>query len=745
MSNIVAIVKSLVGQVFAVSLDGLKRQIFEGERLLQGEQLLTGLGGEATLQLANGELLSVTQNSNWQAGPANSVETAQAPASDLEQALAAGFDPTTDLEATAAGAGTGGGTGGAAGGGHSFVMLDETGQQLEATVGFETAGLAFATGELDEELGELATTDTAAEIDEPGEPSINTAPSAQADAFTLNEDGTVSIDVLSNDSDLDGDALTITAVDGQAIAEGISVSVNNGTVTLTNGQLVFTPAANYSGPANFSYTISDGVASSTANIAGTVTSVNDAPVAVGDSLVASEDTAVTYSATDLLGNDSDVDGDTLTIASVTSGNGGTAVLNADGTVTFTPNANFNGVADFSYTVTDGTLTSNTATVTVNVAAVNDAPVAVGDSLVASEDTAVTYSATDLLGNDSDVDGDTLTIASVTSGNGGTAVLNADGTVTFTPNANFNGVADFSYTVTDGTLISNTATVTVNVAAVNDAPVAVDDSLVASEDTAVTYSATDLLGNDSDVDGDTLTIASVTSGNGGTAVLNADGTVTFTPNANFNGVADFSYTVTDGTLISNTATVTVNVAAVNDAPVAANDGPIAVIEDTAATGNVLDNDSDPENDALSVTQFTVAGDATIYNAGSTANIAGVGSLVINANGSFTFTPATNYTGAVPTATYTVSDGSLTNSAELSFANVNAVNDPVVANDDSFSVNEDGSVSLNLLGNDSAADGGLSIQSINGTALIGGVQAIAVANGVVNVAADGSLTFVPAADF
>ena len=125
------------------------------------------------------------------------------------------------------------------------------------------------------------------------------------------------------------------------------------------------------------------------------------------------------------------------------------------------------------------------------------------------------------------------------------MLNANGTVTFTPNANFNGAASFSYTVTDGRRTSNTATVTVNVAAVNDAPVANDDTLAATEDTPVTYTAAQLLGNDTDVDGDTLTIASVTSGTGGTAVLNANGTVTFTPNANFNGAASFSYTVTDG--------------------------------------------------------------------------------------------------------------------------------------------------------------------------------------------------------
>ncbi len=155
---------------------------------------------------------------------------------------------------------------------------------------------------------------------------------------------------------------------------------------------------------------------------------------------------------------------------------------------------------------------------------NRAPFAGDDSLTATEDTAVTFGANQLLGNDGDADGDTLTITSVTSGTGGNAVLNPDGTVTFTPDPGFNGAATFTYTVTDGSLISNSATVSIDVAAVNDAPVAINDSLTATEDTAVTFGANQLLGNDGDADGDTLTIASVTSGTGGNAVLNPDGTV-----------------------------------------------------------------------------------------------------------------------------------------------------------------------------------------------------------------------------
>ncbi|MCX6780492.1 MAG: tandem-95 repeat protein, partial [Candidatus Magasanikbacteria bacterium] len=190
------------------------------------------------------------------------------------------------------------------------------------------------------------------------------------------------------------------------------------------------------------------------------------------------------------GNDTDVDGDALVIASVTSGAGGTAVLNPDGTVSFTPNANFNGAADFTYTVSDGTTSSNAATVTVNVAPVNDAPVAVADTLSATEDTPAIYTAAQLTGNDTDVDGDALVIASVTSGAGGTALLNPNGTVSFTPNANFNGAANFTYTVSDGTTSSNAATVTVNVAPVNDAPTgAVSITGVAAQSYSLTASNT----------------------------------------------------------------------------------------------------------------------------------------------------------------------------------------------------------------------------------------------------------------
>ncbi|MCA9172704.1 MAG: tandem-95 repeat protein, partial [Planctomycetales bacterium] len=225
-----------------------------------------------------------------------------------------------------------------------------------------------------------------------------------------------------------------------------------------------------------------------------------------------------------------------------------------GSFTYTPDANFNGTDTFTYTVSDGALT-DTATVTITVAPVNDAPVAANDSFTTSEDT--TSGAIDLLGNDTDVDGDTLiaSIAGTTLTPGtaqtitvpnGTVNVSATGVVTFTPDANYNGPVTFDYVVTDGTA-TDTGTVNGTITAVNDAPVATDDAYSTNEDTPLTIAATGVLGNDTDVDGDTLTAALATGPSNGSVTVNGDGSFTYTPDANFNGTDTFTYTVSDGAL------------------------------------------------------------------------------------------------------------------------------------------------------------------------------------------------------
>ena len=244
-----------------------------------------------------------------------------------------------------------------------------------------------------------------------------------------------------------------------------------------------------------------------------------------------------------LANDTDAEGDAVTLAAVGDATGGRVALDGNGDIVFTPSAGFNGAAGFTYTATDGA-DGATGAVTVNVAAVNDAPVATGDAKSASEDTPVTILATGLLANDTDLDGDALTITSVGNASGGTAAIDGNGNVLFTPTADFNGTASFDYTASDGQGGASTAKVTVSVAAANDAPMTAADTVSTDEDTPVTVSIAALLGNDSDVDGDALGITAVGNAVGGTVSLGGGG-VTFTPTANFNGTGRFDYTASDG--------------------------------------------------------------------------------------------------------------------------------------------------------------------------------------------------------
>jgi GH24 family phage-related lysozyme (muramidase) len=226
----------------------------------------------------------------------------------------------------------------------------------------------------------------------------------------------------------------------------------------------------------------------TASIAGHVrvyNLVNDtnSPVAVDDTLTVLEDASLTSK--DVIANDTDVDGDTLSLTAVTTAGTGTVAINSDGvSVDYTPAANFNGTEVITYTVSDGTLTDATGTLTITVTAVNDAPVAVDDTLTVLEDASLTSK--DVIANDTDVDGDTLSLTAVTTAGTGTVAINSDGvSVDYTPAANFNGTEVITYTVSDGTLTDATGTLTITVTAVNDAPVAVDDTLTVLEDASLT--------------------------------------------------------------------------------------------------------------------------------------------------------------------------------------------------------------------------------------------------------------------
>ena len=377
----------------------------------------------------------------------------------------------------------------------------------------------------------------------------NRAPSAVNDAYTLDEDTTLAFDVRSNDNDPDGDALSV-SFDSAPV---------HGAVTLQpDGALRYTPDSNFSGSDSFSYRVSDGLVSSgAATVTLTVRPVNDAPVARDDASATDEDTPLVL---EVRGNDSDADGDVLTVSIITAPAHGALTLQPDGTLRYTPDIDFNGGDSFGYQVSDGTLSSNPATVTITVMPVNDAPVALTDTAVTSRNRSVTI---DVLANDTDVETGPLIVSIVGNPTHGTVVLTTADKVVYTPDAGYAGADSFSYRASDGALFSNPASVAITVNAANSAPVAVNDSFATDEDTPLVF---DMRLNDSDAETGVLVATVQSAPQHGRVVARGDGAFEYVPDANYNGADSFTYRVSDGALDSNIATVNLTVRAIDDAPV-----------------------------------------------------------------------------------------------------------------------------------------------------------------------------------
>jgi ELWxxDGT repeat protein/VCBS repeat-containing protein len=286
---------------------------------------------------------------------------------------------------------------------------------------------------------------------------------------------------------------------------------------------------------------------------------NDAPVATADTYTVSRGGVLSVpSATGVLDNDTDADGDTLTATVVTQPTNGTLTLNTDGSFTYTPNASFSGTDTFTYRASDGTANSQNATVTITVSATTSAPVAVVDTYSVNRNTTLNVDvAGGLLANDSDADSTNLTAQIATNPTNGTLTLNANGSFTYVPNNNFVGTDTFTYRANDGTSSSPAVTVSITVLANNAAPVANNDSYT-TIGTLVVTTSNDVLTNDTDANGDNLTASVVQNPPNGTLVFSPTGTFTYTPNSGFTGTDTFTYRASDGTTNSNTATVTITV-------------------------------------------------------------------------------------------------------------------------------------------------------------------------------------------
>ena len=495
----------------------------------------------------------------------------------------------------------------------------------------------------------------------------NTAPVAVADSASVVAGGSVVIDVLANDTDADGDALTITGVTNGTLG---TASTDGSTVTYTAGAI--------GGADSITYDISDGNGgTATGTVSVTVLASNAAPVANDDVASTDEDTTLAVAAPGVLGNDTDGDGDPLTAVLVSGPANGTLVLNADGSYSYTPGADFNGTDSFTYLANDGTADSAiAATVTITVNAVNDAPVIVSTP-VTTADEGVTYSY-DVDATDVDA-GDILTYSLDTASlTAGLTIDSATGVISWASPAA--GSQAVTVTVTDGTdSASQSYTIVVTPVTVEEPPVAAADAYSVNEDAILDIAAPGVLANDTATNGDAMTATLVTGpscawtagpSGAGAFVLNADGSFHYEPIPNWNsslpasnpfcsgvsGSDSFTYQATDNDGNSNTVTVDITVNEMNDAPVAVADTltMTAMGSITFTAPSVLANDNDVDLIPFDPSQIYAVRESNPNRGSITGWPLNGDETTAGADGTFTYNFANNRIGVIATFDYHATD-------------------------------------------------------------------------------------------
>ncbi|NJN55956.1 MAG: tandem-95 repeat protein, partial [Anaerolineae bacterium] len=438
----------------------------------------------------------------------------------------------------------------------------------------------------------------------------NDLPDAVDDGYTVDENSTDNVLlVLDNDTTPDsGETLTITAVDNP--------TTQNGQATISGSTILYTPQAGYVGTDTFEYTITDGNNRfDTATVTITVRDVNEFPIITeGASINAADmdEDGTPTAFTPLTLNATDGDGDDLTWSIFDQGNIGTASITGSNPgnsmgITYVPNANMNGADSFVVRVSDGRGGTDDITVSVTIDPQNDNPDAEDDTFSVNEQSSnntLTPLTNDTIFPDS---GETLMITAVgTPDNGGSVTINSNTELIYTPLSTFTGTEVFTYTIGDGNGGSDTATINVSVDDVNFPPIitqGASTNVTMSEDGSPT--AFSLTLNATDPDGNTLTWSIQSQAGYGTATASGTGTsksINYTPTANYNGSDSFVVQVSDGFGGLDSITVNVTISSVNDAPVAVNDS-ASTSPETAVVINVLNNDTDLENDSLTITAVT----------------------------------------------------------------------------------------------------------------------------------------------
>lgn len=452
---------------------------------------------------------------------------------------------------------------------------------------------------------------------------------------------------------------------GRSIRLSAVLNANHGQASLTpDGDILFTPEADYHGQAGFDYVVEDDHGlqnSATATI--DLASVNDLPSARGESYQAEEDTILTFTASALTANDSDIETAQadLTVAAVGNARNGTVQLLQSGEVRFTPTADFAGNAGFDYTIADRDGGEASASVDLIYTPVNDAPRLVGENATILENATRVFSTAALLANDSDPDNDhaDLSVVSVQNAVNGQVSLD-NGLVTYTPDFNFIGYGSFTYAVSDGAGGLSIAGVAVNVIPPNQNPVVNSEQVSSKRANSVSFNAAQLLANDWDPDGDAIAINWVGSASNG-SVWQSGNSITFNPVAGSGDLqAGFSYQVVDGRGGYAYGNVSMSLQA-NRAPVAVDDG-FTGYEDVLMripVANLLANDSDVDN---------LHTDLRIVNLGGAQNL-----LSLNLQGNEVLVQAVPDFSGQASFDYEVSDGQGGSAVARAYLNILPVND------------------------------------------------------------------------
>ena len=552
-------------------------------------------------------------------------------------------------------------------------------------------------------------------------------------------------------------------------------------------EVVYTPTGGFTGTDTFEYRVEEADGDRTQETVVTVTIADETPLADNDAITIDEDS--TDNVIDVLSNDFQGDSP-ATITAVDDPANGTAVIN-NGVIEYTPNPNFNGTDVFTYTITDNNGDTSTANINVTVNPVNDVPIATDDSsgIEANSTVNIDVTANDNFGGDGAASGTIAIETNPSNGNedstdnaiyvlyddnfgsdgastgqinitsdpaNGTATVNDNGTandptddfIEYSPNANFNGTDQLTYQITDATGDTATANLDITVTSVNDLPQAENDSVITDEGVAVNIpvvvgDAANVVADDFGGDGASTGQINITADpTNGVATVNdnstpndpTDDTIDYTPDSGFNGIDQLTYQITDANGDTSTANVNITVDAVNNLPVADNE--TAVTDEEVAVNIDVTNGDDFGLDGASTGTISVT---TPANNG-TATVNDNGTPTDPTDDTIDYTPGKDFSGT-DNFEYTITDSNGDTSIGQVSVTVNPLNDPPTAIANSYTFNEDSSITGNVITDDTGT--GLD-SDIDGDSLTVTVNTDP-ANGTVTVAANGDFTYTPNLNF